>query len=157
MALVGETTLQPSEVAAQIAEHYCNHDNHGYSQPNRYGNGTETIILSDGSRVTIQTGDIDCSWLSVTCYKYQDINTGDATYTGNMSSLLDTGNFIAIPIADRQRGDILNSTIAGHAAVYLGNGYLAEAHHGDYAGGLSGRTGDQDGTEVRIVPYYDDE
>lgn len=148
--------LSPAEVAAQIAEAYCADDSHGYSQPNRYGTGYKELTLSDGTQVVVQTGDIDCSWLAITSYAYQGIDTGDASYTGNMHLLMDTGSFTRVAVADRQRGDILNSTIAGHAAVYLGGGMVAEAHHGDGYRGLSGETGDQDGTEVRVCDYYDD-
>ena len=52
------------EIAAQVMEHYCNHDALGYSQPNRAGDGTiETITLSDGSKVRGRSGDKDCSEL----------------------------------------------------------------------------------------------
>ena len=45
------------EIAAEVMEHYCGHDAHGYSQVHRAPDGTETITLSDGTRVTIGPND----------------------------------------------------------------------------------------------------
>lgn len=147
----------PSEKAALIAEHLANHDAHGYSQPNREGHGwNETIDLGDGKPVTLHD-DYDCSRMAIECYKAQGIDTGGASYTMNMFLLLETGNFECHSVGNRKRGDILNSTRSRHAAIYLGNGKVAEAHHGDYAGGIDGEQGDQDGTEIRITDYYDDD
>lgn len=158
MSLLGKTYLSPGEVAAQHAENVCKDDRRGYSQYNRKGDGSQVIYqLSDGTKYTDTGGDVDCSELSLDCYRIQDIGVGGASYTGNLVLLLETGNFKCVPIAQRQRGDILNSTKAGHAAIYLGNGMLAEAHHGDGYKGITGVKGDQDGTEVRITSYYDDQ
>lgn len=148
--------LQPAEKAARICEHVANHDRHGYSQPNREGTGwVETVDLGDGIQVVLHD-DYDCSRLVTDAYRVQGIDVGGASYTGNMYLLVSSGNFKSIPIEQMQRGDILNTTVNKHAAMYLGDGKLAEAHHGDYPGGYDGVPGDQDGTEIRIVDYYDD-
>lgn len=156
MALLSETRLQPAEVAARIAEHYAADDSHGYSQPNRYGYGSETVDLGDGTLVTIPCGDVDCSKLAINCYDCQDISTGGATYTLDMWELLGTGNFVEVPVYDRKRGDILNTTANRHAAVYVGDGMLVEAYMSE-SGGISGQEGDQTGWEVRLTDYYDDD
>lgn len=157
MALSKETALSPSEVAAQHAENVCRDNGRGYSQPWRKGNGqTVWYGLSDGTTYTDTSGDIDCSELGLDCYRVQGIDVGGASYSRNMDLLLDTGNFVDVGLdpAAWTRGDLL--VVPGHVAVWLGDGLLAEAHHGDYWGGLDGDEGDQDGTEVRIRSYYDD-
>ena len=147
--------LQPSEKAARFMEHLADHNAHGYSQPHRYGDGwTEEVDLGDGLPVTMHH-DYDCSWAVIQAYASQGVDTGEATYTLDLYLLLDTGNFKSVPIDQAKRGDILNSTKNRHAVMYLGDGKIAEAHHGDYAGGIDGRAGDQDGTEIRVRSYYD--
>lgn len=144
------------EIAAQVMEHYCNHDAHGYSQPNRAGDGTtETITLSDGSKVRGRGGDKDCSELVRQCYECAGVLGGywdDYMWTGNEDEILTAHGFKRVGLSDIVRGDVLWRS--GHTAIYLGGGKIGEAHHGDYSGGLSGRKGDQDGTEVRITTYY---
>ncbi len=148
--------MTPNEKAALIAEHLANHDAHGYSQENRDGTGwTEQVDVGDGIPVTLHD-EYDCSALAIECYKCQGIDTGYATYTMNMFYLMDTGNFDSVPIENMKRGDILNSTVNRHAAIYLGNGKIAEALRGDSPDGLGGEVGDQDGMEIRITDYYDD-
>lgn len=150
-------TLKPTEKAARFCEHVAKHDEaHGYSQPKRYGAGwSELVDLGDGKPVKIHDF-YDCSELVIDSYESQGIDCGGATFTLDMFKLVDSGNFQSIPVENRKRGDILNSTRNRHAAMYLGGGWIAEAHHGDYAGGLDGDFGDQDGTEIRITAYYED-
>lgn len=149
-------TLTPNEKAALIGTYLASNDWHGYSQPRRNQTDPyETVDFGDGKPVKLQR-DMDCSKLVILCYQSQGIDTGGATYTGDMYKLLDSGNFVSIPLRDMRRGDILNSTKNGHAALYLGDGELVEAHHGDYAGGKDGEAGDQDGTEIRVTDWYDD-
>ena len=142
------------EAAAQVMEHICEHDAHGYSQPNRAGDGTtEAVTLSDGSTVTIHGGDYDCSEAVRMCYRAVGVLPyGSYMWTGNEDEVLTNAGFVRVPLSAIVRGDVLWRS--GHTAIYLGNGKIGEAHHGDYAGGLSGRKGDQDGTEVRIATYY---
>ena len=143
------------EIAAQVMEHYCNHDAHGYSQVHRAPNGTELITLSDGTQVTIAGGDTDCSELVRRCYEAAGVLGGywqDYLWTGNEAGVLLSHGFVEVSVHNVQRGDVL--WVKGHTAIYLGDGYIGEAHHGDYYGGLDGREGDQDGTEVRMARYY---
>lgn len=144
------------EAAAQVMEHVCKHNAHGYSQPNRAGDGTtEKITLSDGSAVRLHGGDYDCSELVRQCYESAGVLGGyweDYIWTGNEDEVLTDHGFVRVSLANIVRGDVLWRS--GHTALYLGDGLIGEAHHGDYSGGLSGRQGDQDGTEVRIATYY---
>ena len=143
------------EIAAQVMEHYCNHDAHGYSQVHRAPNGTELITLSDGTQVTIAGGDTDCSELVRRCYEAAGVLGGywqDYLWTGNEAGVLLSHGFVEVSVHNVQRGDVL--WVKGHTALYLGDGYIGEAHHGDYYGGLDGVAGDQDGTEVRMARYY---
>lgn len=159
----GETTmgLSVNEKAAQIMEHLCNHSSHGYSQPNRGGVGTgaaagETITLSDGSTVSIATGDRDCSSAVIECFAAQGIDCGGATYTGNMKScMVGTGNFTALPAStwkNPQRGDILLNT-THHTALALGNGKLGQFSRSENYS-THGNRGDQDGYESNIKALY---
>lgn len=136
---------------AEIAEHYAAHDAHGYSQPNRGTGGTETITLSDGSQVTINGGDVDCSEMVRYCVNgalgYEAIRD---MWTGDEPTKLTAVGFInyAYPIS-LVRGDIMYRN--GHTAVYVGNDQISEAAWDEY-GGTSGPTaGDQTGDEVRIA------
>lgn len=143
------------EIAAEVMEHYCEHDAHGYSQVHRAPDGTEAITLSDGTRVTIAGGDTDCSELVRRCYEAAGVLGGywqDYLWTGNEAGVLLSHGFVEVSVHNVQRGDVL--WVKGHTALYLGDGYIGEAHHGDYYGGLDGREGDQDGTEVRMARYY---
>lgn len=145
-------TLSKREQAAQIMEHVCKHDAHGYSQPNRAGDGTiETVTLSDGTPVYIHGGDYDCSELVRMCYRAADVLPyGSYMWTGNEDTLLRANGFERVPVVDAARGDVLLRD--GHTALYLGDGKIGEAYYGDK--GLTGVKGDQDGTEVRIANFY---
>jgi len=130
------------QTACDWAIKTANDQKHGYSQANRWGNP-----------------DYDCSSFVISAYKNQGVNTGNATYTGNMSDLLNhgfsdvtkkvnlnTGNGL-------QAGDILYYHISGtngHAAMYVGNGQIAHARGQSYG---SSKTGDQ-GSEIAVTAYY---
>ena len=155
-----------SEVAAQIMEHLCTHDGgggHGYSQPGRYGTGTESIVI-DGVTYSFAGGDRDCSSAVISAYEAAGVDCGGATYTGNMKNCMcSTGNFEWMPMSYiAQRGDIyLNE----HGRGMSGNGHTAMCtsaypdelaeFYGPEGGGVDGQLGDQTGWESRIVHYYD--
>ena len=150
--------LSYNEKAAQLMEHLCNHDSHGYSQPNRKGTGKiETVTLSDGSSYPISLGDRDCS--SAVIDAWETVcpgSTGKATYTGNMrSEFVKTGMFVWHPNGDGykpKRGDLyLNES--RHTAMYLGNGKLGEFSISE-TNGITGQTGDQNGWESHIRDVY---
>lgn len=149
------------EVAAQIMEHLCNHSTHGYSQPNRFGYGTDSITV-DGVTYTFANGDRDCSSAVISAYTAAGVDCGGATYTGDMKNCMcSTGNFEWMPMSYiAQRGDIyLNEYGRGMSA---GNGHTAMCtsaypdmlaeFYSDYG---YPQSGDQNGLESRIAPYYD--
>lgn len=155
-------TLNYPDCLAEIAEHECRHDRHGYSQPNRAGIGTggpadETITLSDGTQVKISSGDKDCSSLMVECVAAMGLPTGGATYTGNMRrGLTSTGNFEwhgRGDLGSLRRGDILLNE-RHHTAMYLGSGRVGMASQSEH-GTVTGTRGDQTGREIYIRDYYD--
>ena len=149
-----------ADAAAEVMEHLCTHSAHGYSQPNRAGVGTggavsETITLSDGTRVGISGGDRDCSSACIECYAALGVDVGGATYTGNMRRCMTgTGNFRWHPWGTytAKRGDIyLNET--HHTAMCLGDGKLGEFSRSELHS-THGTKGDQDGWESHITSFY---
>ena len=130
------------QAACDWAIKTANDQKHGYSQANRWGNP-----------------DYDCSSFVISAYKNAGVNTGLATYTGNMSDLLNHGfsdvtkNVNLNTGKGLQAGDILYYHISGtngHAAMYAGNGQIVHARGQSYG---SPAPGDQ-GTEIAVCPYY---
>ena len=102
--------------------------------------------------VYIHGGDYDCSELVRMCYRAVGvIPYGSYMWTGNEVELLESCGFVECSLASPQMGDVLWRT--GHTEIYLGDGMQGGARHGDYAGGLDGRKGDQDGTEITRSKY----
>ena len=150
--------LSYPERAAQVMEHLATCPSHGYSQYSRWGDGgTEVVTLSDGSTVTIATGDRDCS--SAVCDAWERAlpgSTGGATYTGNMRrGFTESGCFTWHPCGDGyqpKRGDVyLNET--HHTEMYLGGGKMGGFNISE-TGGIDGAEGDQTGRESRIKDVY---
>lgn len=130
------------QAACEWAVKTAKDQTHGYSQANRWGNP-----------------DYDCSSFVISAYKNQGVNTGNATYTGNMSDLLNHGfsdvtkNVNLSTGNGLQPGDILYYHISGtngHAAMYAGNGQIVHARGQSYG---SPAPGDQ-GSEIAVCPYY---
>ncbi len=86
-----------------------NDDSHGYSQSNRWG------------------PDYDCSSSIITALKWAGFDTGNASYTGNMSSELTKHGWERLPYKSPKRGDILLND-ATHVEMSLGNGNNAGFH-----------------------------
>lgn len=102
--------------------------------------------------VYIHGGDYDCSELVRMCYRAVDVLPyGSYCWTGNEVALLTSHGFKERSLSSPQVGDVLWRS--GHTEIYLGDGLQGGARHGDYAGGLNGRKGDQDGTEVTKSKY----
>lgn len=150
--------LSYPERAAQVMEHLCTCPPHGYSQYSRQGDGgTETVTLTDGSSVTIATGDRDCSSGVIDAWERAlPGSTGGATYTGNMRrGFTESGCFTWHPWGDGykpRRGDVyLNES--HHTEMYVGGGKLA-GFRGSERGTIDGAEGDQTGRESRISDVY---
>ena len=120
---------------------WCVSVNMGYSQSDRW-NFNEVA------------GNCDCSSLVIHCLREAGFDTGNATYTGNLSdNLTDRGWRRVANDGTPRHGDILLNDV-NHVAVFLGDGLLAEAAISE-TGGVSGSVGDQTGNETHVVKYYD--
>jgi len=143
--------LSVPERIAQIAEHFAKHDSHGYSQPNRGTGSAETITLSDGSKVSVTSSDVDCSEMVRQCVNGALGKKAIAyMWTGNEDEQLKAQGFtrMSYSASKVQRGDVL--FVKGHTGIALGNGKQADAH-GDEYGGITGpNRGDQTGYEVEV-------
>lgn len=141
------TTLMvptPVEAASSVVENaiswaiaIANDNSHGYSQSSRWG------------------PDYDCSSFVISAFRSAGVDTGTATYTGNMKSQFTQHGFQWIPwsqiggVSNLQRGDILLNEVS-HTEIYLGNGQNVGAHSNrGYP-----QTGDQTGTEISVSGYY---
>lgn len=146
--------LSIAERIAQIATHFASDDRHGYSQPNRGMGGTETVALSDGSKVTISDSDVDCSEMVRQCVNaaltgYYETPI-EYMWTGNEDDELRGVGFVRLPFSSGsvRRGDAL--LVTGHTGIALGDSLQADAH-GDEYGGISGpNRGDQTSREVEV-------
>lgn len=148
--------LSVLERIAQTAEHFANHNAHGYSQPNRGTGDTEVITYSDGSKATVSNSDLDCSEdvrQCVNCAISGDYRHPiEYMWTGNEDEELTSYGFRRMPYDSSKvkRGDVL--LVEGHTGIALGNGLQADAH-GDEYGGITGpNRGDQTGHEIEIRP-----
>lgn len=148
---------------AQVMEHLCSHDGdggHGYTWDKRWGDGTtETITLTDGSKVKIANGDRDCSSGIISALEAVGVDVRGATYTGNMRScLMKTGLFDWVPMSvnrPAKRGDIyLNET--KHTAMCISDSpdMLCQFSINENGQVYGGKQGDQNGRESNFRAYY---
>ena len=147
-----------NEIAAQLMEHLCGHDWHGYSQPGRYGDGEGYCYVEvDGKTYSVAQGDRDCSSAVITAYEAAGVDCGGATYTGNMRRCMcATGNFAWEPMSYiAQRGDVyLNERDHTAMCVSAVPDLLAEFSISEN-GTIDGAVGDQTGWESSVRGYYD--
>lgn len=147
--------LTPAKAAAEVMVHLCYHDAHGYSQPARKGDGTtETVELSDGTKVQVHNGDYDCSEAVRTAWAAIGVLPKDSyMWTGNEPELLKAHDFAELPFRGTtlEIGDVLYK--AGHTEIYVGNG-LQAGFHADEKGGIGNgaKQGDQTGYESYLKP-----
>ncbi len=125
--------------AVQNMINLVNDPAHGYSQTNRWG----------------ENGDYDCSSAIITALKQAGFDTGNASYTGNMSDeLCARGWERCYDEGYPQVGDICLNDI-NHVAMCVGdNGLLAQFSISEN-GGIDGEAGDQTGGESSIMDFYD--
>ena len=119
-----------SEAASWIMWHLVTHAAHGYSQPNRMGDGTKES------------------------YRALGINVGGATYTGNeRQCLLSTGLFEEVPLwGPTFDGDILLRSGHTEMVITVGGRQQQAGFRRSETHGINGRTGDQDGYESTYSP-----
>lgn len=148
---------------AEVMHHLCSHDGnsgHGYSQVQRWGDGTfENIILSDKTVVQVPNGDGDCSSKVITaCECVLPGSTADATYTGNMkNAFLSTGLWEWHPMGDgyiAQSGDIYLNEVHHTAMCWTAEPDILMQFSLSENNTVHGQQGDQTGYESNIKPYY---
>ena len=160
-------TLPCNEIAAQLMEHLCNHNWHGYTQGGgRWGdNEGYCWVTIDGVPYSLVQGDRDCSSAIIDCWRNAVYYTqyqgcfDDATYTGNMLDVFsNSGLFDVHPMGDgfvAQRGDVYLN-VKHHTAMCLGTdpdilGEFLINEKGTITGGI---VGDQTGYEAYVRSYY---
>ena len=129
----------------QRMDYYCRVASVGYDQWQRWD-------VYDG-------GETDCSALVITCLREAGFDTGDATYTGNMSDNLTARGWerLSPDLSTCQPGDILLNDGSHVAAVISGYGWDATVAQAsiDENGNISGgAAGDQE-NETNEVGMYD--
>lgn len=144
--------LTYSEMMAEVVEHFIEHNAHGYSQPNRDGDGTvEELELSDGTLVEFNGGDRDCSRLQQTAGVVVGVlPRGIHMWTGNERYILLANGFVDVDPRYAMRGDIVLRS--GHTEMYLGDGWVGGARQSEH-GTIDGETGDQTGYEIAKSKY----
>ncbi len=121
--------------------YWCDDGNLGYCQDHRWD-------IREG-------GECDCSSLVVHCLQEAGFDTGDASYTGNMSDELCARGWSRVANdGNPRRGDILLNDVH-HVAVYIGDGLLCQASRNELHTANGGQPGDQDGWETNTRGYYD--
>lgn len=121
--------------------YWCDEGNLGYCQEHRWD-------IREG-------GEADCSSLVIHCLREAGFNTGNASYTGNMSENLCSRGWERVPNNGYLRfGDILLND-SHHVAVYVGNGLLSQASRNEKHTANGGKPGDQDNYETNTRRYYD--
>lgn len=117
----------------------ANDDSHGYSQGE-----------------TRWSPDYDCSSLVISALNAAGLNTGEATYTGNMLPELTKLGWEATGFKSQdqlKRGDILLNP-EDHTELYIGDGKNVAAWMSE-TGGIFGQVGDQTGSEILVTDYHD--
>ncbi len=121
--------------------YWCDEGNLGYCQEHRWD-------IREG-------GEADCSSLVIHCLQEAGFDTGDASYTGNMSDNLCARGWSRVAAdGNPRRGDVLLNDVH-HTAVYIGDGLLCQASRNENHGANGGQPGDQDGYETNTRGYYD--
>lgn len=127
--------------AVNWAKGIADDPSHGYDQNHRWGDP-----------------DYDCSSLVISAFRNAGIDTGDASYTGNMYSELTTHGFTAYTFdrSQLQYGDIVlwHNSDNGHVELYCENDMLVGAHINENGDITGGQQGDQTGNEISVGKYY---
>ena len=104
-------------------------------------------------------GECDCSSLVITALREAGFDTGDATYTGNMSDELCARGWVRLDadIDDCRRGDILLNDLYHVCMVVDGEGWgatIAQASIDERGRASGGASGDQ-ANETNVKPVYE--
>ena len=125
---------------ADWAETVCRVWSVGYDQSNRWA-------IYDG-------GETDCTALaSWCCFKAGYVPQPPTdTYSGNIVPWLMRYGFYNVPLSERRRNDVLVA-VNHHAAIYCGDGLLAQASIDENGNIAGGKSGDQT-NETNVRSYY---
>ena len=124
--------------------YWCEQGNLGYDQSQRYN-------IYEG-------GECDCSSLVIHALQEAGFDTGDSSYTGDMSDELTARGWMRLPadISNAQPGDILLNDIHHVCAVIDGYGWnatIAQASIDERGAASGGQSGDQ-ANETNTKPIY---
>lgn len=133
------------ELFCERMRYWCEVADLGYDQTERWN-------IWDG-------GECDCSSLVIHALQEAGFDTGNASYTGDLSDNLTARGWVRLQpnIFDAQPGDILLSDVHHVAVVVSGYGWgamVAEAWLDEKGGIYYGQSGDQTGLETRVRSIY---
>ena len=126
----------------------CDEGNVGYDQWERW-----TMDPQNGG------GETDCSAMVISVLRWAGFDTGDATYTGNMSRELCAHGWVRLPadISTCRVGDILLNETHHVCMVVAGSGWgatIAQASIDENGNAHGGAAGDQTGWETNTRSVY---
>lgn len=133
--------------AVNWAVSIANNDKYGYDQQYRWG------------------PNYDCSSLIISAYKQAGVNTGGATYTGDMRQNFLNNGFYEVKSSVNlrtgsglQKGDVLIKTkhTVMVSAVNGSRVTIVHASGNEWGGATGGKSGDQTGKEILTQNYYYD-
>ena len=144
MVLFGNISVNTVSASSAVVERaidwaiaIANDNTHGYSQKVRWG------------------PDYDCSSFVISAFKNAGVDTGSASYTGDMRTEFIKHGFSWIPwsninnVNNLIRGDVLLKENS-HTEIYLGGNQIIGAHQDrGYP-----QTGDQPGNEISVCGFY---
>lgn len=120
--------------------YWCDEGNLGYCQEHRWN-------IYEG-------GEADCSSLVIFALREAGFDTGDASYTGNMSSELCAHGWVETPNNGNPAKGMILLNKRNHVAVWLGD-CLAQASINELGTVNGGEPGDQTDHETNTRSYYD--
>lgn len=134
------------QYACDRMKYWCEEGNVGYDQNQRWN-------IYEG-------GESDCSSLVIYVLNEAGFDTGDASYTGNMSEELCDRGWERLPadIADARPGDILLNDVHHVCLVVEGYGWdawIGQASIDENGRARGGASGDQTGWETNVSPIYE--
>ncbi len=133
------------EYACERMRYWCDEGNLGYDQNERWD-------IWEG-------GESDCSSLVIHVLREAGFDTGDASYTGNLSDELCARGWrrLVPEISDARPGDILLNDVHHVCMVVDGYGWgatIGQASIDENGNARGGRAGDQTGYETVTKPIY---
>lgn len=119
--------------------YWCDSGNLGYCQTHRWN-------IYEG-------GEADCSSLVIFALREAGFQTGDASYTGNLSTELCAHGWVETPNNGRPQKGMILLNKRSHVAAWLGD-CLAQASINEFGGINGGEPGDQTDRETNTRSYY---